>query len=221
MSSSPVRCQFSAARLTASIFGVLSGLGGLLHGVGEILQGNVAPSGVVIDSWVQGPIATNMGGEPGMTIVPNLLITGILTVAVSMATIVWSIGFVQRKWGGRVLILLAGAMLLVGGGFGPPILGILAGVAGLGVARRNAGWWARCRPGTRRFLARLWPWVFGVCVANGVFLVVGSVILVFAFDVNNPDLFTNSFFFAVLTLLLSIVTGTARDVAASFAEDHA
>ncbi|HAF70118.1 TPA: hypothetical protein DCL37_01955 [Candidatus Acetothermia bacterium] len=122
----------SAARIVASIFGVLAGLGGLTHGIGEALQGNVAPEGIVINSWTQGPIATNMGGEPGMTIVPNLLVTGVLTIIVSLAVIVWSVAFVQRKRGGLILILLSTAMLLVGGGFGPPIMGILAGVAGLG-----------------------------------------------------------------------------------------
>ena len=39
------------------IFGSLIGIGGLQHGVGEVLQGNVAPDGLVINSWVDGPIA--------------------------------------------------------------------------------------------------------------------------------------------------------------------
>ena len=56
---------FSAARIVASVFGMLAGLGGITHGIGEVLQGNVAPSGIWIYSWTQGPIATNMGGEPG------------------------------------------------------------------------------------------------------------------------------------------------------------
>lgn len=60
-----------AANIIASIFGVLGGLGGITHGIGETLQGNVVPEGIIINSWTQGPIAANMGGEPGMTIVPN------------------------------------------------------------------------------------------------------------------------------------------------------
>ncbi|HUS70065.1 MAG TPA: hypothetical protein VM075_04720 [Anaerolineae bacterium] len=55
--------EISASRIVASVFGVLAGLGGITHGIGEILQGNVAPSGIIIDSWTEGPIATNMGGE--------------------------------------------------------------------------------------------------------------------------------------------------------------
>lgn len=202
----------SAARLVASIFGVLSGLGGVTHGIGEILQGNVAPDGIWIYSWTQGPVATNMGGEPGITIVPNLLVIGILTVIVSLAVIVWSIAFVQRKRGGLFLLLLSIAMLLVGGGVGPPIIGILAGVAGLGINASHTWWRKHLRTNLRRFLATLWPWIFGIAVINGVFLMVGSVILVYFFDLNNPDLFTNSFFFAVVSLLLMIFTERAYDI---------
>ena len=206
------KTAFSAARGTALIFGILAGLGGLTHGIGEVLQGNVKPDGIIINSWTQGPIATNMGGEPGMTIVPNLLVTGVLCIIVSLAVIVWSAAFVQRKHGGLVLLLLSIAMLLVGGGFGPPIIGILAGVAGLGINAPYT-WWRRHLPvSIRRFLGTLWPRIFGIAVINGVFLVVGSVILVYFFDLNNPDLFSNSFFFAVLSLLLCILTGIAYDI---------
>jgi hypothetical protein len=121
--------NMSAARAVASTLGALAGLGGVTHGIGEVLQGSVAPDGIMIDSWTQGPIATHMGGDPGMTIVPNLLITGVLTIVVSLATIVWAVAFVQRKRGGAILILLSIGMLLVGGGFGSPIIGTLAGIA--------------------------------------------------------------------------------------------
>jgi hypothetical protein len=203
---------FSAAKATASVFGILAGLGGLTHGIGEVLQGNVKPSGIVIDSWTQGPIATNMGGEPGMTIVPNLLVTGILTIIVSLAVVSWAAAFVQRKNGGRILLLLSVIMLLVGGGFGPPSIGILAGVAGTGIGMPSTWWRKRLSDNVRRFLAALWPWSFGIAVTNGVFLVIGSVILVYAFDLNNPDLFVNSFFFSILSLLLTVFIGRAYDI---------
>jgi hypothetical protein len=210
----------SAARLAASTFGVLAGLGGIRHGIGEILQGNVAPSGIMIDSWVEGPIATNMGGEPGLTVVPNLLVTGVLALIFSSAVVVWAAAFVQRKNGGWILILLSSAMLLVGGGVGPPIIGILAGVAGLGIGAPLIWWRTRLPVSARRFLAALWPWVFGVAVLNGGFLFVASAFLVFLFGVNNPDLFLNSFFFAVLSLLLTIVTGIAYDIQPSERDAH-
>jgi len=203
----------SAARIVASIFGVLAGLGGITHGIGETLQGNIAPSGITINSWTEGPIATNMGGEPAMTLVPNLLVAGVLTILVSLAVLVWAAAFAQRKNGGWILIFLSIVMLLVGGGFAPPIIGVLAGVAGTGI-KSPLTWWRTHLPvNVRRFLAKLWPWVFGACVINGVFLVVGSVILVYFFGMNNPDVFVNSFLFTIPSLLLTtIFTGVAYDI---------
>ena len=204
--------HLNAARATASTLGVLAGLGGIIHGIGEILQGNIAPSGLMIYSWTQGPIATTMGGEPAMTIISNLFATGVLTVLVSFAVLVWSAAFVQGRNGGWVLILLSIFMLLVGGGFAPPIIGVLAGVAGLGINASHTWWRKHLSVNVRRRLAKAWPWVFGVCVIDGVFLVVGSVILVYFFDVNNPNLFVGCFFVAVGAVPVAIFTGIVHDI---------
>ena len=40
----------NAMRMTVSTFGVLAGLAGVEHGIGEVLQGNVAPEGVMIST---------------------------------------------------------------------------------------------------------------------------------------------------------------------------
>jgi hypothetical protein len=57
--------EISAASATTTVFGVLAGLGGITHGVGEVVQGNVPIDRLIVDSWTRGPIAANMGGEPG------------------------------------------------------------------------------------------------------------------------------------------------------------
>lgn len=155
---------------------------------------------------------TTWGGEPGITIVPNLLVTGILTITVSLLVIIWATAFIQRKNGGRILLLLSVIMFLVGGGVGPPIIGILVGMAGTGIKAPSIWWRKRLSANLQRFLATLWPWIFAITVINGVFLVIGSVILLYFFDLNNPDLFTNSFFFVVVSLLLTIFTGVAYDI---------
>ena len=202
----------SAARSIASVFGALAGLGGITHGVGEVLQGNVAADGIWINSWAEGPIADNMGGEPGITIVPNLLVTGILAITISLILMIWAGAFVQRKNGGQTMILLSVIMLLVGGGVGPPVMGILAGVAGLGI-NAPPGWWHKHLSASLRcVLAKLHPWIFWLAVVNGVFLVIGSLILVYFFDLNNPDLFVGSFFFSIVSLLLMNLAGRAYDV---------
>ena len=202
----------NAARASASTLGVLAGLGGMTHGIGEILQGNTAPRGNMIYSWTQGPIAAHMGGEPAMTIVPNLFVTGVLTVLVSLALLIWAAAFVQRKNGGWIQILLSGGMLLVGGGFAPPIIGILSGVAGLGIHATYTGWRRHLSTRVQHSLAKAWPWVFGLCVIDGVFLVIGSVFLVFILNLHTPDLFVASFLLAVGVVPLVILTGIAYDV---------
>ena len=205
------KSTFSAAKSTALLFGILAGLGGLTHGVGEVLQGNVKPDGIFVNSWTQGPIATNMGGEPGITIIPNVLISGILTILISLTIIVWAI-FGRDKHYGRTLLLLSIGLLLVGGGVGPPLIGMLAGVAGMGFEKPSTWWHQHLPESIRHFLALLWPWVFGVAAVNGVFLVIGSVVLVYFFDLNKPFLFLNSFYFSILSLLLTVFTGRAYDV---------
>src|SRR6266498_2748870 len=115
----------NATKVTVATFGALAGLAGLEHGIGETLQGNRAPDGMLIVSWPGSAFFRIVAGEPAMTIVPNMLVTGILAILVSLAFLMWVTMFVQRKHGGLVLILLSLVMLLVGGGFGPPLLGII------------------------------------------------------------------------------------------------
>jgi hypothetical protein len=117
----------SKTRVAASALGIFAGLGGASHGPGEILQGNMAPSGLVIEAW---PELTALQGEPAMTIIPSFLITGILTVIFGLIVAVWAAKFVQRKNGGIMLILLSIIMLLVGGGLFPPVFGVAAGLIG-------------------------------------------------------------------------------------------
>jgi hypothetical protein len=126
--------------------------------------------------------------------------------------VAWAVAFVQNRHGGWLLLLLSIGMLLVGGGFAPPIIGVLAGLAGTAINVPPRPWHARLSPATWRVLAGVWPWVFGVAVANGLFLVVGSVILVYGFGVNDPELFLASFYVAVLSVPLATVTGIAHDL---------
>ncbi len=110
----------------ASALGIFAGLGGgVLHGIGEVLQGSVAPNGIMIEGW---PALQVVAGEPAMTIVPNFLLTGILAIIVGIIVTIWAGKLIQHKSGGLILILLSIVMLLVGGGVIPPFFGIAAGV---------------------------------------------------------------------------------------------
>ena len=122
------------SRMAALIIGISAGILGAEHGYYEILQRDRALNGILFDA-VSGtsfsfPPTTEMTGLPAMTLIPNFLITGILAVLVSLVVIGWAAIFLQRKNGGLTLILLSILMLLVGGGFVPPLFGIIAAVIG-------------------------------------------------------------------------------------------
>jgi len=201
----------NATKVTVSTFGALAGLMGIEHGFGEVLQGNIAPDGMMILSWPDSELFRILTGEPAMTIVPNLLVTGILAILFSLVFLVWATLFVHRKNGGLVLILLSVVMLLVGGGFGPPILGIIVGAV---ATRINAPltWWRTHLPvGLRRFLGKLWPWSFATCIIAWLLLFPGSILLDYFFGVDNPNVIYTFIFSAFGSLLLTIVAGLAHD----------
>ena len=201
----------NATRIIASTFGLLAGLAGLEHGIGETLQGNRAPAGIMIESW---PTSTSMrvlGGEPAMTLIPNLLVTGILTILVSLVLLVWVTKFVQRRHSGLVLLLLSIILLLVGGGFGPPLLGLIAAAV---ATRINAahGWWrSHLSVPTQRRLVNVWPWSFALCVAAWLLLFPGALIIGYYFPLVGPSLIYTLILLAFGSLLVTIGVGFAHD----------
>ena len=114
--------------VAASVVGIFAGLAGASHGPGEILQGNIAPSEIMIKAW---PDLTALSGEPAMTIIPSFFVTGVLAILLGILVAAWAGKFVQHKSGGLILILLSIVMLLVGGGIVPPMFGVAAGIIAL------------------------------------------------------------------------------------------
>jgi hypothetical protein len=146
-----------ATKAVAMWFGMVAGIAGLEHGYFEILQGNTRPASIMFPSWGPqqcDPAIIWHACEPAMSILPSFLASGIITVLLGLAIMAWSTWFLQSRHGGVVLILLSIAFLLFGGGFFPPIIGIVGGLAGTQINRSLSG-----RPGIiTRLAAKLWPW---------------------------------------------------------------
>lgn len=201
----------NATRLMTSACGGLVGLAGLEHGIGEILQGWVGPGGTVILSWPGSVFFRSLGGEPAMTIVPNLLVTGILAILFSLLYVAWATVLVERKHSGLALILLSVVMLLVGGGFGPPILGIIIGAAATRI-EAPLGWWrARLSSGLRHLLGGLWPWFLGACLIAWLAMFPGVALLGYFFGLNDSNLVMALALCMLGSLLLTIMAGFAHD----------
>ena len=199
--------SMSATRVVVSVFGAVVAFAGLEHGIGEILQGPVAPGGLAIESWPNAKAFEILAGEPAMTVIPNLLVTGVLAVVVALAVGAWSVAFVERRHGGLVLIGLSVLLLLVGGGFAPPLIGIILGVAATrigGVSRRAPGHVARA-------LAPLWPWILGAGVLGYLGLVPGVPVLGWLFGVSDSNLVLGLTLVAFASLLVAPVAARAHD----------
>jgi hypothetical protein len=79
-----------ATRVAVAAVGLLAALAGIEHGIGEILQGWVAPSSVVFESWPDTAGFEILSGEPATSLIPNLALSGLLTVVVAIAVGVWA-----------------------------------------------------------------------------------------------------------------------------------
>ena len=194
-----------ATKTVTTWLGVVAGIAGLEHGYFEFLQGNTRPETLAFPSWGPpcDPEKIWHACEPAMSILPNFLITGILAMLLSVAIIIWSGWFVQRKHGGLVLTLLSIALLLFGGGFFPPIIALIGGLAGTKINKplsRQSG-------SVTRFAAKLWPWPLVI------FLV--WVLGQFPFGYFFNDILTSIMYFGMLLILtslpLSVYTAYAHD----------
>lgn len=147
-----------------------------------------------------------------MTLVPNLLASGILAIAVSVLFLVWATVFGRRPHAGVVLFLLSVARRLVGVGFGPPVLGVMVGLAATRIDAPPGWLGTHLSDGSLRLLSRLWPW----CLAGGVIawllLLAGTVLIDHSFGVGDPDLVVYGLTLSAFVLLLvTIVTGFGHD----------
>lgn len=211
----------SATRVVTSAFGVLAALAGLEHGVGEVLQGNLRAAGVMIQSWPDAAFFRIEAGEPAMTLVPNLLASGVLTILVSLVFLAWAVGFAHRRHGGLVLVGLSIVLLLVGGGFGPPLLGIIVGLTAMRIGASSTWWGKRFAPAIRRALSGSWPWAFAASIGAWLMLVPGLPILSYTLGMEDPALVVWLFFIAMGLLALAIVSARAHDAEQSMVTAHA
>lgn len=195
-----------ATKAVATWLGIVAGIAGLEHGYFEMLQGNTRPAGLAFPSWGPPCVPDEIwhACEPAMSILPNFLLTGILAMLLSLALIAWAGWFVPRRYGGLVQIGISIALLLFGGGFFPPLIGLIGGSAGTQINRPVGG-----KPGAlTRFAAKLWPWP--------LVLLVGWLLAQFVIGYFFNDALTSVMgfvlLFIVIFLPLSVYVGYAHDV---------
>lgn len=170
----------SARVVVTRVFGVLVAASAAEHGIGEALQGNRAPGGLFIQSWPDAAFFRIEAGEPALTLVPNLMVAGVLTVLLS-AGFAWRVMVRSARTPRVDLAVVSILLLLVGGGFGPPVLGLaVAAAASAPEPRRSRG--------PERRLALAFPWIFVAAIAAWLALVPGLPLLDLAFGTGDTPL---------------------------------
>jgi|GEM_PF-4327135 len=81
----------SATRAVALTLGVLVGLAGIEHGFFELFQGNVTPSGIIIDAIGPSRRVWGYGTECALTVIPNFFVTGILAIIFGLLVTIWQV----------------------------------------------------------------------------------------------------------------------------------
>ncbi len=160
-----------ATRIYASTLGILVGLAGVEHGILKILQGNVKPNGIMVDAIGPEQKLWELATETVLTIIPNMLISGILSIILGGLVTIWAYAYVDRKYGAVVLLFLSIALFLVGGGFTPIFITILAFIAATRINRPLKFWRSRVPATLRNLIAMLWPWTLIVSVVSFVIAV--------------------------------------------------
>ena len=206
-----------ATKTIVATFGFLAGIGGIDHGLFEALQGNTPTPGLFVQAIGPAQRMWVYGTEDAFTLIPNFLVTGLLAMSLSLAIMVWSNGFVHKKGGLPILILLCVSLFLVGGGVAQVVMFILVWAVAAQINSPLMGW-RRVLPETvRQRLAPMWPF----------FLAFGSLLFFMALEiaiaglvpgVNNPDqkqyICWSLLGVAFGAYLLAITAGFAHDIQA-------
>lgn len=200
-----------ATSILSLTLGILAGIMGIEHGIGEVLEGFRPTDGLFILSWPDSEFFEIMAGEPAMTIVPNYLITGLLAMFFSSVFLVVFMKSNLDRDTNMLLFALLVLMLLAGGGFGPPILGILAVLIAF---KRNSSLktWSKLPVSVHSVLSLLWPWSWGICLLGWLMLFPGAALIAFFTGVDNALLMIIPILIAFAFIPITLLLGFSRDI---------
>ena len=204
-----------ATRINVATLGTIFGISGISHGFFETLQGNVPTNGLFIFAIGEAQKMWPHGNEPAFTLLPSFLLAGISAMIVGFAIIIWSLGFVHRKNGPTILLLLFITLLLVGGGVAQILFFPFIGLVSIRI-NQPLTWWQKILPiQIRKPLAMLWTWSLAISAGLLVFALVIAT-TGFVPGVRDSEVVLSIMLFClgmeVITLPLTFVTGFAHDI---------
>lgn len=208
-----------ATKRIVSILGVVLAFSGIDHGVFEIMQGSTPTNGMLIRAIGSEQIMWEYGGEEAFTILPNFLITGIMAILISIVIMIWSLKFLDTKYGAAVFGLLFVLLFLFGGGIAVPVLCVPFVWGAATRINKPLKFWRKVLPEkVRPGLAKIWPytiWIGTVSLLIGMFIAITGYVPGVRI-VDTERILTVDWIFVFgggwAVFLLTIVSGFADDI---------
>ncbi|MBN2413472.1 hypothetical protein JXQ31_17470 [candidate division KSB1 bacterium] len=193
--------------------GILAGVMGIEHGIGEVLEGYRPTEGLLIRSWPDSPFFEIMAGEPAMTIIPYYLLSGLLSILFSCVFLVVLVKSNHDRKAIIFLLALLVAMLLTGAGFGPPVLGLIA-VSIASKKNSSLGTWSRLPVRHHQVLSALWPWSLAICLIAWLMIFPGAPLVALYTGSDDPLLMIIPILVGFATIPTTLLFGFSRDITA-------
>lgn len=196
-------------------FGSIIGLVGILHGIGEILQGSAAVEANMInalpDNWPNAEFFQVMEGQPAFSLLTGIpfYLLGILAIVVSSLLVLHSLFFVERKNGILIFAILNIGIVLFGAGIGTAItMGIPLVIFAI-LARRSDKKKIRSDAGNKLNLL-LFKIFYGLQIFSWILFCPGLVII--SSYGNIPEaLFLFDFMLMPISILGALIFGLRYD----------
>lgn len=206
--------ELNATRFIVATLGVLFALAGIDHGFFETLQGYTPTHGVIIQAIGVHNRMWAYGTEDALTLIPNFLLSGITSIAISLLIAVWSVRFVHKKHGSTIFLLLFILLFLSGGGVAQILYFTLAWAVSTRIGKPLT--WLRTfltQP-VRGVLGAPWLWLLGGFMLPSL-MALEIAIFGYVPGVSDPKqaLYTCWSLLAIglVFLLLAIVSGFIHD----------
>jgi hypothetical protein len=208
--------NLNATRIIATTIGVFFGLfSGVNHGFFEFLQGNKPTDGLFIYAIGEAQKFWPLAGEGAFTLIPNFMITGIASMVVGVAIIIWSIWFLPTRHGRTVFLGLFILSFLVGGGIGQAFFFIPAWAFATRMGKPLT-WWRKVLPrSTWPFLSRLW---IVTLVLATIIMLIAVEMAIFGFfpGLTDPVIIETTamlfVFSAVILYVVSFIAGFGHEL---------
>jgi hypothetical protein len=134
----------SSTRLFVTLQGILIGFSEIIHGAFEIKRGNIPTEGFLLKS------------VGACTIIPNYLITGIVSVIIGIAIILWTSYSIHKKNGPSIYLLLSVISFFVGGGVAQTIFFCMTWGVSTRITKPLTWWGKILSVNVRETLSKFW-----------------------------------------------------------------